>query len=209
MAKPTTQTSDLQQRLRKFKEKANQARQLNQQAVRAEAEAPTQGKPKEKAVVDRLREESASDSIQQAEKRREKQELNEFAVNDYHNPEGQYRNYVRSIKSLPARDRSRNTTGDDKEHEESLEVFRLTSVSTIATSAEAAADREGAHRVAEEIHRRYAKSKQREQKRKNRQPDVEGSYINKRNKKLNEKLSRNYDEHTAEIRQNLERGTAL
>ena len=35
------------------------------------------------------------------------------------------------------------------------------------------------------------------------------SYINKRNKRFNEKINRNYDKHTAEIRQNLERGTAL
>lgn len=34
-------------------------------------------------------------------------------------------------------------------------------------------------------------------------------YINQRNKRFNEKISRNYDEHTAEIRQSLERGTAL
>jgi len=34
-------------------------------------------------------------------------------------------------------------------------------------------------------------------------------YINKRNRVFNEKLARAYDEHTAEIRQNLERGTAI
>jgi len=35
------------------------------------------------------------------------------------------------------------------------------------------------------------------------------SYINKRNRVFNEKLSRAYDEYTVEIRQNLERGTAI
>ena len=39
------------------------------------------------------------------------------------------------------------------------------------------------------------------------QTDV--NYVNLRNKRLNQKISRNYNEHTAEIRQNLERGTAL
>jgi pre-mRNA-splicing factor SYF2 len=34
-------------------------------------------------------------------------------------------------------------------------------------------------------------------------------YINQRNKRFNEKISRSYDEETAKIRQNLERGTAL
>ena len=35
------------------------------------------------------------------------------------------------------------------------------------------------------------------------------SNINKRNARFNEKISKNYDEHTAEIQQNLERGVAL
>jgi pre-mRNA-splicing factor SYF2 len=34
-------------------------------------------------------------------------------------------------------------------------------------------------------------------------------YINQRNKRFNEKISRSYDKETAKIRQNLERGTAL
>ena len=40
-------------------------------------------------------------------------------------------------------------------------------------------------------------------------PDSEVDYINERNKKFNEKLERYYGRHTAEIKQNLERGTAL
>ncbi len=35
------------------------------------------------------------------------------------------------------------------------------------------------------------------------------SNINERNKRFNEKISKNYDEHTAEIEQNIERGVAL
>ena len=203
-------TSLLQQRLRKFKQKANQARQLNQQAVRLEAgteQQPSNSKPKKKKpVVNSITEESAAESIRTATKRKEKEELNQYSVNDYHNPGGQYRNYVRNIKSIPNAHKPTDTTTDNSGE---LQVFRLLDTSTITTAEDAAADREGAHTIAEELHRRYAKAKKREQKRKNQQPDVEGSYINKRNKKFNEKISRNYDEHTAEIRQNLERGTAL
>jgi pre-mRNA-splicing factor SYF2 len=39
--------------------------------------------------------------------------------------------------------------------------------------------------------------------------DEDVSYINERNRKFNKKLSRAYDPYTAEIKQNLERGTAL
>jgi len=34
-------------------------------------------------------------------------------------------------------------------------------------------------------------------------------YINERNRKFNEKLERNYSKYTAEIKGNLDRGTAL
>jgi hypothetical protein len=34
-------------------------------------------------------------------------------------------------------------------------------------------------------------------------------YINERNRKFNEKLERNYSQYAAEIKANLERGTAL
>ena len=40
-------------------------------------------------------------------------------------------------------------------------------------------------------------------------PDSDVDYINERNKKFNEKLERFYGQHTAEIKQNLERGTAV
>ncbi|WFD32912.1 SYF2 splicing factor [Malassezia sp. CBS 17886] len=40
-------------------------------------------------------------------------------------------------------------------------------------------------------------------------PDAEITYINEKNKHFNKKIKRYYDEHTKEIRDNLERGTAL
>ena len=40
-------------------------------------------------------------------------------------------------------------------------------------------------------------------------PDSDVDYINERNKKFNEKLERFYGQHTSEIKQNLERGTAV
>ncbi|WFD37316.1 SYF2 splicing factor [Malassezia japonica] len=40
-------------------------------------------------------------------------------------------------------------------------------------------------------------------------PDAEITYINEKNKHFNKKIKRYFDEHTKEIRENLERGTAL
>ena len=39
--------------------------------------------------------------------------------------------------------------------------------------------------------------------------DVDVDYINKRNHVFNKKLARSFDKYTVEIKQNLERGTAL
>lgn len=39
--------------------------------------------------------------------------------------------------------------------------------------------------------------------------DADIDYINERNAKFNKKLERSYGEHTTEIKQNLERGTAV
>ena len=69
-------------------------------------------------------------------------------------------------------------------------------------------EREGARRLAKELHRRSEKSKHSKRVRLEfEESDV--SYINKRNKMFNQKISRDYDKATAEIKQNLERGTAL
>jgi pre-mRNA-splicing factor SYF2 len=71
---------------------------------------------------------------------------------------------------------------------------------------EDAQDREGARRLANELKRRIEKKAKRKH---NEFEATDVSYINKRNKRYNEKISRNYDQHTAEIRRSLERGTAL
>jgi pre-mRNA-splicing factor SYF2 len=54
----------------------------------------------------------------------------------------------------------------------------------------------------------------RQRKRMNRSRDREQiaddiSWINEKNRKFNQKISRFYDKYTKEIRENLERGTAL
>ena len=69
-------------------------------------------------------------------------------------------------------------------------------------------EREGARRLANDMHRRIEKAKSRKRN-KLEFDETDVSYINQRNKRFNQKISRNYDQATAEIKQNLERGTAL
>jgi pre-mRNA-splicing factor SYF2 len=121
-------------------------------------------------------------------------------MNDYYNPEGQHRNYERNLKSLPragAAAASGVEDGDD-----SFATFN-----PISSTSDEVRDREGARNLANEMKRRIEKQKAKRARVEFEQEDV--SYINQRNKRFNQKISRNFDKHTAEIRQNLERGTAL
>lgn len=86
--------------------------------------------------------------------------------------------------------------------EESLSTFN-----PLTSTSDEARDREGGRVLGHEMKRRIEKQKNKRNRVEFEQEDV--SYINQRNKRFNQKISRNFDKHTAEIRQNLERGTAL
>lgn len=117
-------------------------------------------------------------------------------MNDYYNPEGQHRNYERNLKSLP------HAAGPLLPTEDMVATFN-----PISGTSDEAREREGARNLANEMKRRIEKQKAKRDRVEFEQEDV--SYINQRNKRFNQKLSRTFDKHTAEIRQNLERGTAL
>jgi pre-mRNA-splicing factor SYF2 len=220
---PNSKKGQLQERLRRLKMKINQSRQLNkkevlnegerlgskeahdrylkqmkkQEKIRKEQEAnqihtktiagPEFGQKDMKAMM-----QSGIESIHSAYKKEAIAEKNVFSPKDYYNPEGQFRNYENSVKSI--RPGNLNSVDNNPDGVNQEEVKQR--------------EREGAKRLASELKRRAQKAEKRKQK----NIEFEGedvSYINKRNKKFNEKISRNYDKHTAEIRQNLERGTAL
>jgi hypothetical protein len=123
-----------------------------------------------------------------------------YAVNDYYNPEGHHQNYQRNIASLSSNHAT--TTGED------VDTSICSPIMAVSTMAGDAHEREGARRLANELKRRIEKNEKNKRKR-NEFDATDVGYINQRNKRLNEKISRNYDEQTAEIGQNLERGTAL
>lgn len=194
----------LKDRLRLLKQKMNQARQLNRQAVQEEGQKTQTGKrlsKKKEAKADPLTQQGASQVLDEAQQTAEKREFRRFSAKDYHNPEGQYRNYQRNLDSISSRQ------GD----EQSTSAYDPTAQDQ--SDGAAKAERDGARRLAQEMHRRIEKQQKRDRKRKEKEiREEEGeevSYINKRNKHFNKKINRTYDEATAEIRQNLERGTAL
>ena len=136
-----------------------------------------------------------------AYKKKERTQANEFAIQDYYNSEGQHRNYNRNLKSL----RNSATGGIFSTDDAAGDTG---GISLMNGPVDESQEREGARHIANELKRRIEKqAKRRREKVDFEETDV--SYINKRNKRFNEKISRNFDKHTAEIRQNLERGTAL
>ena len=222
--KPKTKKQLIMNRIRRLKMKTNQAKQLNRQEVQREGErlGCLEGMAKERkrlAIDDKKRREKeweiqntlafqiatehgvdgkhmveqASESIRKTIDRTEKAVTNQFSVKDYHNPEGQHRNYQRNLSSLP---KSQDYSGDT-----------TATFNPIMKATDRREEVQGAKRLAGELKRRLEK-----QAKKRALPEFEGSdvsYINQRNKRFNQKISRNYDEATAEIKQNLERGTAL
>ncbi len=218
--------SRLQERLRKLKLKMNQSRHLNHKEVLKEGERGANSIKYHKEIKrqDKMRKEqdwsqihakslstlqvqngkdlmgirkcmtqSGIDAIQDKAKRAGKAEQNEFSANDYHNPEGQFRNYERSLQSIQP---------------ERLDNSKKIKEYFASTAKDVRKEREGAKRLAAELCRRAEKSEKRKQK----EMDFEGedvSFINKRNRHFNEKINRTYDKHSADIKRNLERGTAL
>jgi len=230
-----TKKGKLQERLRKLKMKINQSRKLNHKEVLSEGERlgsqegrKSYAKQVSKEEKTRKDEEwkrvhskalssssngkvkymvqSANESQRQSHKKMEKAERNRFDIDDYYNPEGQFRNYERSLKSI----HSDATAASLVAHNMSSKKYDEQDQHQYQDNSEILAKRErdGGKRLAEELKRRGEKTAKRKQK----EMEFEAtdiSYINQRNKKFNEKINRNYDKHTAEIRQNLERGTAL
>jgi pre-mRNA-splicing factor SYF2 len=226
----TSKAEALKLRLRTLKQKMNQARQLNQQAVQEEGErlsrqdverkrqhtldkkaaaeawearnAKALEIAKEHDIDGKFVTQQASTSLLKAHIRAEKAEKAQYSSKDYYNPEGQSLNYERNLKSLPRHDATAANSAT------------ATTTTTTATfnpleqPVDPEQERQGARRLAEELHRRIEKQKNAQLNSK-RKSDDEVTHINKRNKLFNEKIKRNYDKHTAEIRQNLERGTAL
>jgi pre-mRNA-splicing factor SYF2 len=219
----------------------NQARQLNQQAVQREGERLSRpdAERKKQHAADRQREreawearharalgaaealgvegrhltEQAHDSLRRAQSRAERAEAARHSARDYHNPEGQARNYQRNLKSLP---RERGASGGEGSASAAATFDPLDGAAGTGGSLadERERERRGARRLADELHRRIDRQKAAQLEKRVREESEEAAgdgatHINKRNRLFNEKIKRNYDPHTAEIRQNLERGTAL
>ncbi|KAL7553994.1 hypothetical protein ACHAWF_017339 [Thalassiosira exigua] len=146
----------------------------------------------------------AYDSIQRMNKRADREERARYGPDDHYNPEGQHSNYERNLNAVR---RAGPRRGGGAATLDSYDPSADRLPNGDAARSSAASEREGARRLASEMKRRAEKRAN-----KKRELDFDAAditSINDRNKRFNRKIGRNFDEHTAEIRQNLERGTAL
>ncbi|KAK3553926.1 hypothetical protein QTP70_015282, partial [Hemibagrus guttatus] len=214
-----------EERLRKFRElhlKRNEARKLNHQEVaeedkrlklpsnweakkaRLEYELMVDEKKKECAAKGedynrvKLLEISAEDAERWERKKKRKQNPDP-GFSGY--AEAQLRQYHRLTKQIKP-----DMEGYERQREEYGEDFHPTSNSLIHGTH--VPSRDAIDRMQEDIDKQIEK-RSKFSRRRAYNDDADIDYINERNAKFNKKAERFYGKYTAEIKQNLERGTAV
>jgi pre-mRNA-splicing factor SYF2 len=146
----------------------------------------------------------AADSLHKAHTKAEKAAFAMYSTRDYHNPEGQFRNYQNNIRAMQHSSKNTDASIPAPPTHANLTLVEQDTADMYQK------ERQGASRVAAALNQRWEKTQQ-----KKRQATLkdnlstEVNHINKKNMLFNQKISRDYDAYTADIRQNLERGTAL
>ncbi|GMI29508.1 hypothetical protein TeGR_g3959 [Tetraparma gracilis] len=208
----------LEQRLFKLKMKMNASRKINRSEVQEEGKRTTaKGAAKEKKRLqkaDRLARnkewsesmggvdkksafmaQSAADAGVKADKRAEKEGRKGNFGWEMYNSETQHRAYEKTLVTLPGQKKGGKQGGRSTDTWDAADP-----------SAEGGTTKAGVARMAQELKDRAAIVRSRKRL-EHEGEDVD--YINDRNKHFNKKIKRVFDKHTVEIRQNLERGTAL
>jgi cyclophilin family peptidyl-prolyl cis-trans isomerase len=119
---------------------------------------------------------------------------------DVFNEDALYKAYKKRLKNLPDQSAARLTKDPSELYPEARK--NLADGKQVATSAD------GLERMTAELEERRNKAKQ-FSRRRTVQDGADVNYINDRNQHFNKKIARAFDKYTVEIRQNLERGTAL
>ena len=219
-AAPAGPQSAAQQRLAALKAKLHDARKANHKAVVAEdrreklGEAGLKAERSQKAYEKKQEEEAAAGGPKtEAEKLLETTAMEAEAKHhkeekkgkrraehgwDVYNNEAQYRHYKKQTRR--ADDAGRAPTGDD--------VVDEGDPDPLAYGQAAPVPKERVQALVEDMHdaalRRASWSRRR-----TFHEDKDVTYINRRNEVYNKKIERAFDPYTAEIKANLERGTAL
>ncbi|XP_065906752.1 pre-mRNA-splicing factor syf2-like [Dysidea avara] len=218
--KPTSKTDKLKQKLRRLRE---EAKKLNHQAV-VEEDKRMKLPPNYEAVQRKVEWETAeeeakkkaeedgedydrvklwdkgADELERLQKKRKKKNPDE-GFSDYE--QATFRQYQRLTKQLKP-----DIESYERQKEELGQDFFPTSSSLLIGKAEKTVSKSGVDRMVQDLHSQIDK-RSKYSRRREFQHDADVDYINERNMRFNRKTARFYDKYTAEIKQNLERGTAL
>jgi len=122
---------------------------------------------------------------------------------DQYNPDAQYNAYKKRVKevktNLDEYSEQKSSLGED-------EFYRDSNYLGYGQSSDVAP--EGVDKMVKELETNIIKRKNFSRRREHHD-EAYVTYINDRNKVFNQKISRAYDKYTVEIKQNLERGTAI
>jgi len=213
----------MQKRLFNLRLKMNEARKENLKEVLQEKKQKKKAADNEDASGSakpffkhkkRVREENQSLEItaeksEQIERLQHKKAKNKAPVgHEVFGQDNLYRAYVKRTKQIP------NTVEEYEEMKEQLEgeadeqLYRnVDSLAFGSSNSEQIPDK-FLDRMTSELQQRADKRKK-FSRRRTFHEDEEGNYINQGNRIFNKSLSRSYDKYTSEIKQNLERGTAV
>ncbi|CAB3980877.1 Pre-mRNA-splicing factor syf2 [Paramuricea clavata] len=214
------------ERLKKLKElhlRRNEARKMNYQEVveedrkkklpanweakqkrvdwelqdhKARAEAEAQGED-----YDRLKMlEVTAEDAEKLDKRKKRKKNADVGFSDY--AAAQQRQYSRLVKQM------KPDLAEYQEQKEKLGEQMYPTANNISYGGEGKVSKEGVDRMVADLEKQIDK-RSKYSRRRAHCDEADISFINERNMNFNKKLSRFYDQYTGEIRQNLERGTAI
>eukprot|EP01031_Cornospumella_fuschlensis_P039215 gene39215-47718_t len=202
----TGSADDLKSRLFQLRMKINQGRRANQQEVEEEFQRVALNRRRDRIKEDAedeqesLLDQTAAEAEWEAMKAEKKKEtaatygLNAFTSDAY------YRAYEKRVSKLQHDKRVEASKQDEDEDEN----FNYDPLSYGKTNSNVTAD--ALDRLQKDVLDREEQRKKYSRKR----PELgDVDYINEKNHNFNKKLKRAFDKYTVEIRQNLERGTAI
>ncbi|KAL3320724.1 pre-mRNA-splicing factor syf2 [Cichlidogyrus casuarinus] len=143
------------------------------------------------------------DLIERLESKNSRKRANAAASSGFSSYESaSHKKYLKQVKNLHVDLRAY------KEQKEQLGELAFPSADTIGLIEKHKDSYEAIDRLAKQV-TEEAEKKKSFSRRREFDADADIDYINERNKRYNELLDRHYGKYTAEIKQNLERGTAL
>lgn len=219
---PKSASSDLQNRLFQLRMKINQGRKANKAEVEEEykrlsskkfkkkggdnedeeGSSNDKGKNKKKEEKDILNQ-TAQEAEWEAEQKRKKQDIaHTYGYNAFASDRS-YRAYEKRVNKLA----EQNIKTQQKTAQEQAVTTALTMNPFDYGKINAGTTPEALERLKQDVLNQHEKREKFHKKRASDTADVD--YINDKNARFNKKLKNAFDKYTLEIRQNLERGTAV